>query len=78
MASRIKFEVVEDFGKIHQEEDKKTALYLTKVEWGDYKAKIDLRHWTTNFEKPGKGLTLTKDELISLKDFLNELDLDKL
>jgi len=50
---------------------------LTYTRWGERDAKFDLRSWGPRYEKTGKGLTLTKDELMKLKDILNEIDFDK-
>ena len=34
--------------------------------------KYDLRNWSENHEKIGKGIALTKDEISKLKEILNE------
>ncbi len=39
---------------------------------------MDIRDWDENNEKMGKGLTLTKEELKTLKGLLNSLDIDEL
>lgn len=49
------------------------ALELNLVSWGGRPAKYDLRPWSPDHEKMGKGLTLTKEELDSLKALLNNL-----
>jgi len=45
------------------------------ISWNDREAKYDLRDWSSNHEKMGKGLTLSKEELIQLKLILNNLDI---
>jgi hypothetical protein len=48
------------------------------VSWNQRKPKLDIREWDENHEKMSKGITLNKDEIIKLKQLLNELDPDKL
>ena len=50
-------------------------MELNLVSWGGRPAKYDLRSWSPDHEKMGKGLTLTKDELVALKDLLNKIEL---
>ncbi|MBO7582729.1 MAG: YdbC family protein [Treponema sp.] len=50
-------------------------LELNLVSWGGRPAKYDLRSWSPDHQKMGKGLTLTKEELIALKDLLNKIEL---
>lgn len=45
---------------------------LNRVSWGDRPAKYDLRPWSANHQKMGKGITFTAEELNSLKAKLNE------
>ena len=50
-------------------------LELNKVSWGDRPAKYDLRSWSPDHQKMGKGLTFTEEELKSLKEKLNAINL---
>ena len=50
-------------------------LELNLVSWGGRPAKYDLRSWSPDHQKMGKGLTLTKEELLALKDLLNKVEL---
>ena len=52
----------------------KWSKELNVVQWGDNIAKYDIRTWTKNHEKPGKGITLTLEELRNLKKALNLID----
>ena len=45
-------------------------LELNKVAWGDRPAKYDLRSWSPDHQKMGKGLTLTQQDLIALRKLL--------
>jgi len=50
-------------------------MELNLVSWGGRPAKYDLRSWSPDHQKMGKGLTLTKEELLALKDLLNKIEL---
>jgi hypothetical protein len=51
------------------------SMELNSVSWGGREAKFDIRSWSGDHQKMGKGVTLTKDELISLKNLLNSIDI---
>jgi hypothetical protein len=42
--------------------------------WNDREPKYDLRAWSADGSKMGKGVTLTKEELIALKELLNSME----
>jgi hypothetical protein len=48
---------------------------LNLVSWNDREPKYDLRDWSADRERRGKGITLSADELLALKKLLNTLDL---
>ena len=50
-------------------------MELNLVSWGGRPAKYDLRSWSPDHQKMGKGLTLTKEELVALKELLNQIEL---
>ena len=50
-------------------------LELNLVSWGERPAKYDIRSWSPDHEKIGKGITMTKEELKSLKDILAGMEL---
>lgn len=70
----IKFEIKENCGVISTSA-KGWSKELNMVSWNDKTAKFDLREWDPEHKKMGKGVTLTKDELIELKDILNNMQL---
>lgn len=45
---------------------------LNFVAWGDNAPKYDIRSWSPDHQKMGKGVTLTKDELESLGKAISE------
>ena len=48
------------------------------MSWNDRNAKVDIREWDEEHEKIGKGITFAKEELISLKNILNSLELENM
>lgn len=55
------------------EEGKKWQTELTLVEWFGKEAKYDIRDWSPDYMKRGKGVTLTKNELKQLYEILKGL-----
>ena len=48
---------------------------LNLVKWGDHPPKYDMRPWDEERDRMGKGITLTKEELLILKKELGGIDL---
>ena len=72
--AEIKFEITDKLGVIG-EGSKGWKKELNLISWNDRKAKADIRDWDETHEKMGKGVTLSKEELIKLKEILNDMDL---
>ncbi len=70
----IKYEIKDNFGML-SESAKGWAKELNLVSWNDKEPKYDLREWDPTREKMGKGITLSKEELIKLRDILNNMNL---
>lgn len=70
----IKYEVKQSHGVL-SESSKGWTKELRSISWNDRDAKYDIREWAPDDEKMAKGVTLTKEELIRLKDILNDMDL---
>ena len=70
----IKFEIEKEMGKI-SESSKGWTKELNLISWNGKEAKYDLREWAPKHEKMGKGVTLTRDELKSLKELLNSMEI---
>jgi hypothetical protein len=43
--------------------------------WNSREPKYDIREWSPDGEKMGKGVTLSKEELVALKELLNKIEL---
>jgi hypothetical protein len=70
----IKFEIKETVGEI-SESPKGWKKELNIISWNDKEAKYDIREWSPEHDKMGKGVTLSVEELKNLRDILNKLEL---
>lgn len=63
------YTILKDVAEIGQQ-----GKALKVIQWGERAAKLDLRMWRKDGEelKPGKGLTLTKEEAKELAEALQE------
>lgn len=75
--AEIKFEIIENLGTIG-EGAKGWKKDINLISWNSRKPKIDIRDWDDDHEKMGKGITLSKDELIALKEILDSINIDEL
>lgn len=69
----IKFDIVEEIGVL-SENAKGWKKELNLISWNGAAPKYDLRDWAPEHEKMGKGTTLTKEEVIKLKDILDKVE----
>jgi hypothetical protein len=67
----IEFEIVMQLGVLSQSNSGWTKE-LNLVSWNGREPKYDIRDWSWDHSKMGKGVTLTRDELIALKELLNQ------
>ncbi len=72
--SEIKYEIVKNIGVLSKSGSGWTKE-LNLISWNDRDAKYDLRDWSPDHEKMGKGVTLSRDELSVLKELLNGIEL---
>lgn len=70
--NEIKFEIVEHIGVL-SETAKGWKTELNLVSWGEREPKYDLRNWSENHERIGKGITLSKEEVFKLKELLENI-----
>lgn len=70
----IKYEIKETLGVL-SENNKGWSKELNLISWNDREAKFDIREWSPEHEKMGKGVTLSKEELIKLREIMNNMDL---
>ena len=72
--AEFKYEIVKELGVI-SEGARGWTKELNLVSWNDKPPKYDIRDWAPDRAKMGKGITISADEVILLRDLLNELDL---
>ena len=70
----IKYEIVKNIGVLSKAGSGWTKE-LNLISWNDREPKYDLRDWSADGSKMGKGVTLSKDELLALKELLNSIEL---
>lgn len=70
----IKYEIVKRVGVLSKAGSGWTKE-LNLIRWNDRDPKYDIRDWSADGEKMGKGVTLSKEELLALKELLNTLEL---
>ena len=72
--SEIKYEIVKKIGVLSTAASG-WAKELNLISWNDRDPKYDLRDWSSDGQKMGKGVTLSKEELLALKELLNNISL---
>ena len=68
--AELKFEITERIGVL-SENAKGGTKELNKVSWNEREPKYDLREWNPDHSRMGKGITLTDEEVETLKAILN-------
>ncbi len=72
--SEIKYEIIKNIGVLSKSASG-WAKELNLVSWNDREPKYDLRDWSADREKMGKGVTLSREELLALKELLKSIEL---
>ena len=70
----IKFEIIKKIGML-SETTSGWSKQLNLISWNEREPKYDLRDWAPDGEKMSKGVTLSREELLALKDVLNTMEL---
>jgi hypothetical protein len=68
--SEIKFEIIKKIDVLSKS-DSGWARELNLISWNEREPKYDIREWSADRAKMGKGVTLSKEELLALKELLN-------
>lgn len=71
--AEIKYEIIQHIACLSQE-SKGWVKELNLITWNGASPKYDIRSWSSDHQKMGKGITLSKEELLALKEILSELD----
>jgi hypothetical protein len=67
--SDFKYEIIEEYGVL-SENAKGWRKEFNKISWNGGAPKYDIRDWSPEHEKMGKGVTLTEEELDRIKVLL--------
>lgn len=70
--AEIKYEIIETLAVL-SESSKGWKKELNLISWNGREPKYDLREWSEDHTKMGKGITLTLFELQVLKESLSQL-----
>ena len=70
--AEIKYEIVQHIGVL-SEGEKGWKKELNLISWNDREPKYDIRDWSPDNSKMGKGITLSEDEIEKLNHLLNEM-----
>ena len=70
----IKYEIIKKIGVVSKA-GSGWAKELNLISWNDREPKYDLRDWSADGSKMGKGVTLSKEELLALRALLNNMEL---
>jgi hypothetical protein len=74
MTDDFSFEIVEKIGILSETKGGWTVEFNT-VSWGGRPAKYDIRSWSPDHQKMGKGVTMTTEEVIALKKLLDQIQI---
>lgn len=74
MPDTFSYEVLESYGTLSAAENG-WQKELTMVRWNDREPKYDIRIWSPSKERMGRGVTFSKEELVTLKTILNQISL---
>jgi len=70
----IKYDIVKEVGVL-SESNSGWTKELNLISWNNREAKYDLRDWSPEHAKMGKGITLSIEELKELRNLLNSIDI---
>ena len=72
--SEIKFEIVKKIGMLSKS-NSGWAKELNLISWNERDPKYAVREWSPDGGKMGKGVNLSSEELVALKELLNKIEL---
>jgi hypothetical protein len=72
--SEIKYEITKRVGVLSTSASG-WSKEINLISWNDRDPKYDIRDWSADHEKMGKGVTFSKEELLALKELLNNIEL---
>ena len=73
MADDFTFSIEKQIGVIFQGKGG-WQVELNLVSWSGREAKYDIRSWSPDHQKMGKGITMTQEELKTLAQIINSME----
>jgi hypothetical protein len=70
--AQLKYEIIKTIGVL-SESPKGWTKELNLISWNEREPKYDIRDWSPDHEKMGKGITLTEEELIKLGEVIKTM-----
>ena len=74
MADNITYEIVMQLGVLSQSNTGWTKE-VNLISWNDRPPKYDIRDWSPDHSQLGRGVTLSREEMLALRDLLNQWEL---
>ncbi len=68
--AELKFEITKHIGVL-SESARGWTKELNMVSWNEREAKYDIREWSPDHSRMGKGVTLTEEDIENLRKLLN-------
>ena len=72
--AELKYEITAQIGVLSERSG--WTKELNMIRWNDREPKYDIRDWSPDKAKMSKGITMTPEEVIALRDLLNGLNLE--
>ena len=69
----FEFNIVEEIGVL-SESRRGWTMELNLVSWNGADPKYDIRDWSPDHERMGKGISLSVDEFNALREILDNMD----
>ncbi|MBQ1235259.1 MAG: hypothetical protein IIX77_06525 [Oscillospiraceae bacterium] len=73
--AELKYEIVDEIGVLG-ENAKGWTKELNLISWNEAAPKYDIREWSPDGSRMGKGVTLTKEEAKALKRILSTINFE--
>ena len=71
--AEFKYEIVKELGVI-SENAKGWRKELNLVSWNEREPKYDIREWSPDHDRMGKGVSLTEEEIVALAELIAARD----
>ena len=73
----FKYEILDNVGVFFNSKNGWTKE-INIISWNGAEGKVDIRSWSPDHSRMGKGISLTVEEFKALKELMNEINPDNL